>query len=93
MDEDLPESAPEVSVEEMRRAIMETMGWNEAELAEQMEEARDQALCNIREPAPDDTVVDESALSAEEIEEAILSFLYQQYVVELTDKDRRDLIM
>lgn len=92
MDEDLPESTPEISVKEMRRAIMEKMGWDEAELAEQMEEARDQALCNIREPAPNDTVVDESVLSAEEVEEAILSFLYHQYVVELTDEDRRDLV-
>lgn len=89
MDEDLPESAPEVSVEEMRRAIMETMGWNEAELAEQMEEYRDQALCGITDE--DDNPVPPEALSEGDAEEAILKLLYHQYIVEGIGEDPLEL--
>lgn len=84
MDENPPE-LPEVPLSELRRVIMERMGWDETELREQMEEYRDQALCGITDEAGQSVTLED--LSEENTQRAILNLLYHQYIVELQRED------
>lgn len=88
MPEATPE-LPEVPLEELRGAIMEHMEWTEADLREQMEEARDQALFTNGSTVTeaDGTPVAPEDLSTEEAERAVLNLLYHQYLVELGGAD------
>lgn len=88
MDENPPEQ-PEVPLAEMRRVIMEHMGWDETDLTEQIKEYRDQAIFTIGSTVAeaDGTPILPKDLSEEETERAILNVLYHQYLVELGGAD------
>ncbi|GEM_PF-4677788 len=66
-------------LEAKKKAIMEALGYEtEAQWDELVEESRDTALETIT--GEDDTPVDPVDLSDEEVDEALINYLFAQYV-------------
>lgn len=83
----MPDNPPETSasmplppeLEEKKRTIMEALGYEkETDWDELIEESRDTALETITEE--DDTPVDLADLSNEQVAEAVVNYLFAQYV-------------